>query len=173
KVGRGSTRTAEPGRYHTTLRLTSAAGAARVVDQHYVIPPYPSAAGEAPPTDLGTSPPVDELLIPTAELVELAEKIDALRGSSGYRARHVRKMLARLRTADGVVSIAGLLGLPAGQVRLLNAPTGIGKSVLVEVIACWMAANGRVITIVVPTNADVLKLVRTVEHDLEVLGVDA
>jgi hypothetical protein len=85
----------------------------------------------------------------------------------------VSKLCQRLRTTDGVVSVGGLLDLPAGGTRLLNAPTGIGKSVVMEVVACWMAAYGLVVSIVVPTNTDVLKLTRAVEQDLEALGVTA
>lgn len=87
--------------------------------------------------------------------------------------RYVSKLCQRLRTTDGVVSVGGLLDLPAGGTRLLNAPTGIGKSVVMEVVACWMAAYGLVVSIVVPTNTDVLKLTRAVEQDLEALGVTA
>ncbi|WP_204985288.1 hypothetical protein [Micromonospora globbae] len=171
-VGRGNTPVAGPGRYHTTVRVTAGSGAARVVDQRYVLPAYPSMAEPAAPV-VRTSPPADEILIPAHELIELAGKIDAARGGAGYRARYVTKLCQRLRTADGVVSVDGILGLPAGETRLLNAPTGIGKSVIMEVVACWMAAHELVVTIVVPTNADVLKLARAVEQDLDALGVDA
>lgn len=72
--------------------------------------------------------------------------------------RYVSKLCRRLRTTDGVVAVGGLLDLPAGATRLLNAPTGIGKGVVMELVACWMAAHGLVVSIVVPTNTDVLRL---------------
>ncbi|MDG4793612.1 hypothetical protein [Micromonospora sp. WMMD1082] len=173
-VGRGHTAVAGPGRYHTTMRVTTATGVTQAVDQRYLIPVYPTPKEQAAP-ELRTSAHVGDIMIPVNDLIELAGKIDATRGGGAYRARHVRKLCKRLRTADGFVSINGLLGLPAGKMRLLNAPTGFGKSVLMEVIACWIAANpnGLVMTLVVPTNSDVLKLTRAIELDLDALGLDA
>src|SRR5262249_13741126 len=123
-VGRGHTTVAGPGRYHTSMRVATAAGATRVVDQRYLIPVYPAAPHEAQAPKRRSGAAMEEIVIPAHELIELAGKIDAARGGGGYRARHVEKLCNRLRTADGVVSINGMLGLPAGRVRLLNAPTG-------------------------------------------------
>jgi hypothetical protein len=171
-VGRGNTRTATPGPHHTTVRLATKDGTApRVVDQRFTIPF--SAGVEAPAPPLRTSEPVPDIPIPAQELIELAALVDDKRDGPAYRAPHVRELCGRLRTDDGLVTVNGLLHLAAGQVRLLNAPTGIGKSVIMEMIGCWIAVNDWVVTIVVPTNVDVLKLTRAIELDLEALASDA
>ncbi|MEV6370135.1 hypothetical protein AB0L86_24930 [Micromonospora musae] len=172
-VGRGRTQVAGPGRYHTTVRAATSDGRTKVVDQRYLLPVYPTTKVEEDAPLLHTSAPAGEIVIALRELVELAEKIDSARGGAGYRAKWVTTLGRRLCTVDGMVSLDGILGLPAGETRLLNAPTGLGKSVIMEVIACWMAARELVVTIVVPTNADVLKLARAVEQDLDSLGLDA
>jgi hypothetical protein len=171
-VGRGNTRTAEPGPHHTTVRLATKDGTGqRVVDQRFVIPV--SVGGEPPVPQLPTSEPTPDIRIPAQELIDLAALIDDKRDGPAYREPHVRELCQRLRTEAGMVTVNGLLHMVAGQVRLLNAPTGIGKSVIMEVIGCWIAIKDLVVTIVVPTNADVLKLTRAIEQDLEALASEA
>ncbi|MEV0269775.1 hypothetical protein AB0H43_13435 [Hamadaea sp. NPDC050747] len=174
KAGRGRMRIAGPGTYHSTTRTPAGSGGrGKVIDQHYRIPVYANnplpAAAEAPV--VVTSPQMDEVLIPLEDLRTLAQKIDEIRSDgTAYRAQNVERLIRRLRHRDGLMSLSDALRLTAGDLRLINAPTGIGKSVIMEVIGCWAVLNGIVLTIAVPTNADVLKLARAIEQDLAPFG---
>lgn len=172
-VGRGLTRAAAAGAYHTTIRCPAGPGRSnRAVDQRYTIRDHSVAVDTKPPV-LSTSPLLDDLRIPVTEVISLAETLDRLNSGPAYRANHVRKLCRRLHTQDGFLTLEDVLSFAAGEVRLLNAPTGIGKSVIMHVIACWMAMRGLVVTIVVPKNSDVLKLSHAVEADLKALGAEA
>jgi Rad3-related DNA helicase len=112
--------------------------------------------------------------VPAVELHELAGRLDELvdghlRG--GYRAEHIGRLLKNLRHPGG--SVGDVLQLVAGRTQVLQAPTGFGKTVLMEAIACLAAMRGLTVTLVVPTNNDVVQLTRAVERDLALLGSTA
>lgn len=172
RIGRGAVPDAGPGSYYTTVRRTPGNGSGKsFVDQRFQIRDYGSVGNQAPGARLVTSTAQDEIQVPVAELIELAEKLDAVHGGAGYRARNVERLCRRLRTTAGAVGLNGILDLTAGETHLLNAPTGVGKSVLMEILACWMVQNDLVLSVVVPNNSEVLKVTRAVETNLEALGL--
>jgi hypothetical protein len=163
--------TAAPGSYYTTVRRRAAGQSSPFVEQHFTIRDYGIAAAHSAPP-LVTSAAQQEIKVPVGELRDLAAKLDAAKGTDGFHAQQVDRLFKGLQSRDGLVGLNGLLDLTAGETALLNAPTGVGKSVgLVETLACWMVQQGLVLTALVPSNAEVLKLARAVESHLEVLGL--
>src|SRR5690606_36560218 len=53
-----------------------------------------------------------------------------------------------------------------------NAPTGVGKNVLAELVACWCAQRGMVTSLLVPKNAVVVQTAYAIEASLVALGID-
>ncbi|MDX6740420.1 hypothetical protein [Actinocorallia sp. A-T 12471] len=136
----------------------------RVPTTHYFIKPH-HAPPAVPPPPLRDAPDLPELMVPFAELAEIAEEIDKHevdRGRQAFRADRVRKFENEIRSAVSDVS-AGLC-LTAGRINELLAYTGFGKSVvLVEVFACWAVRNEVTAAFVLPTNADVVKAASRIE----------
>jgi hypothetical protein len=164
---------AKPGEYETVLRVTTAdPGAYHTVEARYRLrSPDGKPWAEQPAPRVLDALAAEQLTVPAAELLELAARLDELvdgQTGGGYRAYHVGRLLRRLRGPGG--SVGAALGLMAGPTQILQAPTGSGKSVLMEAFACWTATRGLVVTLVVPTNNDVLQLAYALERDLAVLG---
>jgi hypothetical protein len=167
---------AKPGEYQTVLRVTTADPTAfRTVDARYRLRPYDDKPwAERPAPKVLDAEALDMLAVPAVELLELASRLDELvdgqlRG--GYRAEHIGRLLKNLRQPSG--SVGDVLPLVAGRTQVLQAPTGFGKTVLMEAFACLAAMRGLTVTLVVPTNNDVLQLARAVERDLALLGTTA
>src|SRR5262249_12568884 len=60
-----------------------------------------------------------------------------------------------------------------GPARMLNAPTGVGKNVVAELLACWAAGRGMVTAMLVPSNAGVVRTAHSIEASMRALGIDA
>jgi hypothetical protein len=135
----------------------------------------PAFADEAPgakPPFVSIAAPRSELAVRPAELLELAERLDALRPDrTPYLHSTLKRLFDCLRTEAGPLS--GELVLVSGLLRILNAPTGTGKSVLMRVLAVHLARRGIRVAVVVPSIEASLGVAREVADDLERLGSSA
>jgi hypothetical protein len=157
--------------YTTVIRHAGADGVETLGVDARISVRWPAPAVELPRVvDAG---PQRDLVVPVDELIAIARRLDGPvdDGEEGYRTASVRRLFARLCCSVG--SVSDRWQLTAGATRVLNAPTGVGKSVLMEVLACWAATNEQVVTLVVATNAEVLQLTARLEHALGKLGSDA
>ena len=129
--------------------------------------------GQAPagdPADVGEPAAADLIEVPVAELRQIAVRLDAASGET-YRAESADRIFAHMQSADGG-EVTSCWSLTAGPTRIFQAPTGAGKNVIAELLACWCAARGMVTTLVLPTNAAVVKTAYVIERSLRVLGLD-
>ena len=127
----------------------------------------PAPAGD--PADVGEPAAADLIEVPVAELREIAVRLDAASGET-YRAESADRIFAHMQSADGEVT--SRWSLTAGPTRIFQAPTGAGKNVIAELLACWCAARGMVTTLVLPTNAAVVKTAYVIERSLRMLGLE-
>lgn len=169
-LGRRSLSPAPPGEYATVIRHAGADGMQAVSVDARISVRWPAPDVDLPRVvDAG---PQRDLEVPVDELLAIARRLDgALADGEGYRTASVRRLFAGLRCSSGTIS--DLWRLAAGATRVLNAPTGVGKSVLMEVLACWAATHSQVVTLVVGTNAEVLQLTSRLERALGQVGAHA
>ncbi|RBO96901.1 ATP-dependent DNA helicase [Nocardia puris] len=137
------------------------------------------------PVVLDTAGKVDDVKVSPAELKALANHLAQVSGSSPWQSGIIEELFDKLRDVDDL-PVTELL-LRAGGIRLLNAPTGVGKSVLTRLLAVHLARQGVPVAIVVGTIHDALstaeqiadeentarRLTTSIEHDLAVLGTPA
>ncbi|MEU3022473.1 hypothetical protein ABZ644_07250 [Nocardiopsis alba] len=130
---------------------------------------WPGVNEDAYP-QVSTRPYQPEPIAPTVtELLKLAELIDGRlteKGRKPYLHRTLDALFEHLRTvdADGHVDA---LALMSGKTRILKAPTGTGKSVLVRVMAAWFADQGLRLAVVVPDIKATMKLSGEIQRDLD------
>jgi hypothetical protein len=167
--GERPVRYAKSGEYVTELRAApGGAPWAHEVAARYrlnlAIEPQP-----ADPPDIGTAAEGDMVELTQDELRTTAAELDATKDCRHY-GQSVNALLDRLRSdTDG--PLGQVLRIDPGLLRLIVAPTGLGKSVLVEVMACCLARRGLVLTVLVPTNAMAVALARTLEADFAALAI--
>jgi hypothetical protein len=147
----------------------SGAGDGGAVEARYALALTPADDPEEP-VDLGAPADAPEITIPIEDLRELADVLDSKFGQV-HRRDSVDRIFARLQ-GDPANLVQGRWVLRAGATRLLNAPTGVGKNVLAELVACWCAQRGMVTTLLVPKNAIVVQAAHSIEASLEVLGIE-
>ncbi len=133
------------------------------------IPTYPQFTeplGHDRLPHVSTAPYLVDLRIPTADLLDLAERIDQRLPQDK---RHLHLVLSQLfdvlQTSD-TVSPAEALVMVAGGLEIFSAPTGTGKSVLVRVMASWFALRGLRVAIVLPDIKACLAMTWNVSGDL-------
>ncbi|AIG77357.1 Hypothetical protein AJAP_22510 [Amycolatopsis japonica] len=119
------------------------------------------------PISLDTTPFLGDLAVKTGQLLQLAAEIAQCRGEKNWQEEVLRELFAGLRD-DEDVPVAELL-LRSGRTRLLNAPTGVGKSVLIRLLAEHLARSGIAVAIVVGTVHEALETVGKITGDLRVL----
>ena len=158
------------GDYATALYVPAGGRAGtRTLDVRYRL----EINGQAPagdPADVGEPAAADLIEVPVAELRQIAVRLDAASGET-YRAESADRVFAHMQSADGG-EVTSRWSLTAGPTRIFQAPTGAGKNVIAELLACWCAARGMVTTLVLPTNAAVVKTAYVIERSLRVLGLD-
>ncbi|WP_433513815.1 hypothetical protein ACQP2T_61425 [Nonomuraea sp. CA-143628] len=137
------------------------------------IPHFPGAvAVTVPLPSVSKAPYRANLTVPISDLLSLAEQLDALRPDrTPYLLATLDKLFAGLRTADGPLKED--LVLVSGLLRILNAPTGTGKSVLMRVLAVHLAQRGIRVAVIVPTIESSLGTAREIADDLDLLDVKA
>ncbi|WP_431913409.1 hypothetical protein [Nonomuraea jabiensis] len=151
-----STRRSHDGRLGGTVTVT--------------LPYFPKAeVGSAVPPVVRKAPHRPHLEVRIRDLLDLAKRLDALRPvDKRYLYTTLDGLFKGLRTSDG--ALKDEMVLRSGLLRLLNAPTGTGKSVLMRVVAIHLALQGLRVAVVVPTREVSLNVAREVEDDLDLLG---
>lgn len=122
------------------------------------------------PAVLGAAAIADTLTVPVHELRALAERLDAANPEKTYRVDSVKRMFDNLQAAEGH-EVGDIWTLRAGPTSILHAPTGVGKNVLAELLACWCVKNNRVATILVQNNASVVKTAYSITRQLSTLNL--
>ncbi|MEW2634729.1 hypothetical protein AB0903_24570 [Streptomyces sp. NPDC048389] len=166
---------AKPGEYTHTLRVPMAGRQSAPVlayytfDEHHAPPP--------PRTErLRTAPELVEAVLKVEDFLDLNAQLDEPPGKA-FRVETLVPFFKKMRTGRGE-AVGKALRLPAGTTRVLSAPTGSGKSVMLRSYGSWAVQEGHTVALVVDTNANALKLAHAIEQDLkkldtrERLGVD-
>jgi hypothetical protein len=106
-----------------------------------------AVAGKVPaeePTDIGAPAGADLIEVPVAEVRDIAARLDTASGET-YRTESVDRVFGHLQSSDGH-NAGGCWSLRAGPTRILQAPTGVGKNVVAELLACWCAGRSMVLS---------------------------
>lgn len=158
---------ANDGEYVTWIRGRSSASG--IVEASYTL--HLSRQVE-PETPVALDPPAEaeEVMIPVDDLFRLAADIDAAVGQQ-HRTRSMTRIFTKIQAHPGN-QVNGQWVLRAGATRLFNAPTGVGKNVLAELVACWCAQRGMVTSLLVTKNAVVVQAAHSIEESLRALGID-
>ncbi|WP_018687001.1 hypothetical protein [Actinokineospora enzanensis] len=160
-------------RYARTRRPLPVAGPGRWTfgwrGQSVVELPMTVAGAEVEPIELHTTPPVRDLTVTPARLRRLAAKVAERNGEDPWQVRVLDGLFAGLRD-DTDLPVRELLLRPGG-IRLLNAPTGVGKSVLIRVLALHLAECGIPVAIVVGTINEAMNTADKLTQDLLALGM--
>jgi hypothetical protein len=158
-------RVATPGAWECRSRQRT-----QVID----IPAYPTAqqAGSGPTWPAAvTAEPLLDLDIDLAALLRTAARIDRVRPGKSFRRHHLRRLLQRMfGTASARVP---LWRLTAGRTRLLNAPTAMGKSILIEVLATHLAVAGYTVAVLVVDARATHRTARDIQQALVAMGAAA
>ncbi|SDY77343.1 hypothetical protein SAMN05216215_1034103 [Saccharopolyspora shandongensis] len=155
------------GEYVTLIR-GSAVGAP-ISEVTYLMHRDPPVQPETP-IALGDAAQAEEIEIPVEDLAAIASRLDATFGEQ-HRTDSVKRIFTHLQsTPDNRIN--GKWVLRAGPTRVLNAPTGVGKNVLAELVACWCTERGMVTSFLVPKNAVVVQEAHAIEASLAALGID-
>jgi hypothetical protein len=107
--------------------------------------------------------------IPIGGLLTLAKRLDDAGGVGGKRyTQTLRGLLGRLETEDGLPATE--LAVDSGGLQLLVAPTGMGKSALLVLLALYTAECGKTLAISVPDKRATLELVWEIERAAQILS---
>ncbi|MEO3854089.1 hypothetical protein [Acrocarpospora sp. B8E8] len=161
---------ATAGQYFADIPIRDAhSPSGRLITAHYTITARKADGQRIPPR----APAADalELTVPFSELKDIAETLDSAYGEK-HRTTAVKTFHTELRDGDGAL-VGDLWKVTSGPLRILHAPTGVGKNVLSELLACWAARNSLRMSLVVTRNAQVAAAVRRLRRDLETLGETA
>ncbi|MCW2934248.1 MAG: hypothetical protein JWM19_5210 [Actinomycetia bacterium] len=133
------------------------------------LPERPSVpADRMVPPVIVTAPGVAEVKITRQELEDLAGELDRASGGTPWRQGVATGLLAGLRDDEDLP--VGELVARAGQLRLLNAPTGVGKTVLNRLIAIHLARMGIRTCLTVTNINDALNTEADIQADLKALS---
>ena len=143
---------------------------ARGAQATYALEKVPKTEPE-PPIDLGPAAQADMIEVPVADLTTLAARADEMFGER-HRSASVQRIFSRIQAAPNERP-SHVWTLRAGPTRMLNAPTGVGKNVVAELLACWAAGRGMTTSVLVPSNAVVLRTAHSIEATLGALGIEA
>lgn len=112
--------------------------------------------GELPALQAQTVADLEDLTIAMTDLLTIADELDAAQAVPPWRSALIRKLFHGLKdTSDRNVE---RLELRNGRLTTLNAPTGVGKTVLIQLTALLLARRGVPVAIVVGNIKDALKL---------------
>ncbi|GAA3121499.1 hypothetical protein [Streptosporangium carneum] len=152
---------ARPGRYVAMLHGMRVNDATVSAEAAYNLTDLGDLAQMAPAvTD---APRLDAVEISLDELKKTAERIDDARGES-HRLERLEAIFARLPER-------ALLVRSGGIIQPLQAPTGFGKSVLLEVLGTMAPERGVRMALVVPSRAAALALTYQIETNLSLLEI--
>mgnify|MGYP001436631575 CR=1 FL=1 len=165
------TATAKPGRYRTTLRVVRQGSTTATTRAVYNLTDLSEPTVTVPP--VVDAPRADFVEFEVDALRKMAERIDSARGET-HRLQRIDALFARLTASDATGGGVTALRIPSGgPISTLQAPTGFGKSVLLEVMGTSAAELGITIALVVPTRAAALGLAHRIETNLALLSIGA
>ncbi|MGW2282704.1 hypothetical protein [Streptomyces sp. NPDC001770] len=159
---------AKPGDYTHMLRVPMAGRQSAPVLAY-----YPFDERHAPPPArterLRIAPELVEAVLKVEDFLDLNAQLDEPPGKA-FRVETLIPFFGKMRTLRGE-AVGKALKLPAGTTRVLSAPTGSGKSVMLRSYGSWAVQEGHTVALVVDTNANALKLAHAIEQDLEKLDI--
>lgn len=130
---------APPGMYTAPLRVANEdTGASFTIDARYHLQEHHKAPEVAVPR-VTTAPPLPEIGVKVLQFQELAANLDDLQGQTF---RTTNTLFANLRTGQDE-QVRDELRLHPGPMSVLNAPTGVGKSVMMRVWAAGASNRTR------------------------------
>lgn len=115
-----------------------------------------------------TAPEMDRISVSFAELSEIAAELDGPGKESPWRLQTLTRLFQGLRDCKDLP--VSELDMQTGGLGVLNAPTGVGKSLLTRMAAIALARRGVRVVIVVRLVSEVLSVARDINKDLAVLG---
>ena len=115
------------------------------------------------PVVLETARRVDAVKVNPSDLKSLAHQLAEASATSPWRSDIIKKLFEGLRDVEDLPVTE--LPLRAGGIRLLNAPTGVGKSVLTGLLAVHLARQGIPVAIVVGTIHEALTTAEKIAHE--------
>ncbi len=111
---------------------------------------------------VNTAPSLESVTVAMVDLFDLADELDAAGGGSPWQRRVLEGLCKGLKNTDDI-AVSELL-LRAGRIQLLNAPTGVGKSVLTRLLAIHLARRGVPVVIVVGTINEAQNAAETIQE---------
>ncbi|MGK5545913.1 hypothetical protein ACSNOH_14430 [Streptomyces sp. URMC 127] len=160
---------AEPGSYVTTLRVPVAGhDHTWAVQAHYTLEEHHAAPDAAWPT-VRTSPAADDITVKIRDFLQLNADLDQDAGQT-FRTQSLDPLFRQLRTGKNQ-PVRDVLRLRAGNLQVLQAPTGFGKSVLMRSLGSWAVPEQISLALVVPTTIAALRMAHGIEADLRARGV--
>ncbi|MFE1174258.1 hypothetical protein [Streptomyces sp. NPDC058773] len=160
---------AKPGEHTHTLRVPMAGRQNAPVLAYYTFEEHDVPASPPQATRLSTAPELTEAVLKVQDFLQLNAELDE-QTAAAFRVETLTPFFRRMRTAQGQ-PVGDALRLDAGPTRVLSAPTGSGKSVLLRSYASSAVQEGHTVALVVDTNANALKLAHAIEQDLERSGI--
>ncbi|MDT0300607.1 DEAD/DEAH box helicase family protein [Streptomonospora wellingtoniae] len=116
--------------------------------------PDPWEQSTATPPALTTAPALDTLTVAADDLRVFLERSLTTQDGSLWQAEVLHTLLKQLRDHSGAP--VAQITLTSGSLRLLNAPTGVGKSVFTRALALYLADQGITVAIAVGTINEAL-----------------
>jgi hypothetical protein len=160
---------AQPGRYRTTLRVVKHGHIKESTRAAYNLTDISAQPKSALP--IIDAPRADKVEFGIDELLAMAERIDTARGEH-HRHERLKEIFDRLQDTRGR-PVTDRLRITAGVIQNFQAPTGTGKSVLLEVLGTLAGEKHLPIALVVPKRATALHLAYRIENNLGRLEIDA
>lgn len=161
---------ASPGRYCCKLILDNRRGEVENARVMFDLTDIIKTSSKPPRLVDNPAAPVVRILV--VDVFKMADRIDTARGET-HRGQQIDKLLSRLRHIDGSDALYELLVQAGGSLDVLQAPTGSGKTVLLEVLGTLLAEQGLPSALVVPRRVDAQRLTYSIVTNLRLLDIDA
>lgn len=158
---------AGPGTYKTrTAYLGKEHGTTSRTIHIQETPGFLEAPGHEALPQVRTRPQRDRLAASVKSLLEVAKTLSEQDKSVAYLHQTLQRFFQGMKTARGELTE---LDLTSGDLQVLNAPTGSGKTVLVRVLASWAALNDLRIALGVTDVRATLDMAWDINKDLAYL----
>ena len=129
-------------------------------------PGFLEAPGHEVLPQVRTRPQRDGVAPTVKELLKVAKTLSGRDKSVAYLHKTLKRFFKAMKTTSGEMTE---LDLTSGDLQVLNAPTGSGKTVLVRVMASWAALNGIRIALAVTDVRATLDMAWDINNDLAYL----
>ncbi|MCP2241321.1 hypothetical protein [Lentzea aerocolonigenes] len=120
------------------------------------------------PVVVATASAVKDVPVAREQLRQLAQRITEWHKHEPWRVERLDELFKGLQDNEGAAVTK--LFLEPGGIRLLNAPTGVGKSVLMRLLALQLADDGVPVVLVVGKVNEAVETAEKINEDLPVLG---